>query len=75
MTSDNQQDLCVFLYTKLKSVATVIGSFNSGDISPWPKPYGLVNNKTKLQALASRAPFWLTMTDTTTFATDSQSRY
>jgi hypothetical protein len=49
----------------------VIESFNSSDMNPWPKLYGLVKNKTKLQALASRAQFWLTMTDTTTFATDT----
>jgi hypothetical protein len=52
-------------------VATVVDSFKSSDVGPWPKPYKLLNNKTKLQALASRAWFWLTMMDNKKFAVDS----
>jgi hypothetical protein len=61
----------IFLYTKLKNVAAVIDSFKSSDVSPWPKPYKLLNNKTKLQTLALTVWFWLTMRDSKKFAADS----
>jgi hypothetical protein len=74
VATDKQQPtgfMQFFCTQNLKNVATVVDNFKNSDVSPWPKPYKLVDNKTKLQTLASRAWFWLTMTDSKKFAGDS----